>query len=132
MKIAVIEDDLPIALMYEAKLKLAGYDVAVAHNGISGLELLEKFQPNLVLLDIKMPHMSGDKMLEKVRATDWGSALRVVVLTNISRDEAPSNLRLLGVERYIVKAHHTPAQLLQIVNEILGIKEQKQSFQGKL
>jgi DNA-binding NarL/FixJ family response regulator len=67
-----------------------------------------------------MPVMPGDEMLEKMRRTDWGSTIRVIVLTNISRDEAPRSLSLLNVDRYIVKAHHTPAQVLDIINEILN------------
>lgn len=125
MKIAVVEDDQPIAKMYETKLKLAGYDVQVAHNGSSGFDLLKQFSPDLVLLDIRMPEVSGDEMLEKVRSTDWGSGILVIILTNISKDEAPSSLRLLGIERYIVKAHHTPAQVLEIVNEVLSIKQKR-------
>jgi CheY-like chemotaxis protein len=68
-----------------------------------------------------MPVMSGDVMLEKLRQTDWGANIRVVVLTNISRDEAPMGLRLLNVDRYVVKAHHTPAQVLDIIEEILQV-----------
>jgi DNA-binding NarL/FixJ family response regulator len=67
-----------------------------------------------------MPEMSGDEMLEKIRATDWGSKPRVIILTNISRDEAPHNLRFLNVDRYIVKAHHTPSQVIDIVNEVIS------------
>jgi len=132
MKIAVIEDDLPIANMYKAKLELADYEVRLAHDGIEGFELMKEFVPDITLLDIKMPQMNGDEMLEKVRATDWGSGLRVVVLTNISKDEAPSSLRFLGIERYIVKAHHTPSQVLEIVEDILKKTKQKNTFQSKL
>ncbi len=120
MKIAVIEDELPIAQMYKIKLDRSGYDVKVAHNGIDGLKLCEDFQPDLVLLDIKMPHMTGDELLMQMRSKDWGGSIKVIILTNISKDEAPSNLRLLNVHRYIVKAHHTPSQVLEIVKEVLG------------
>jgi len=120
-KIAVVEDDLPICSMYEFKLKNSGYNVQVAHNGKDGLELCREFMPDLILLDLRMPIMSGDEMLEKLRATDWGKSIRVVVLTNISRDEAPHNLRLLHVDRYIVKAHHTPQQVIDVIREILAI-----------
>lgn len=118
-KIAVIEDDLPICNMYRIKLESAGYEVKTAHNGEEGYTLIEEFEPNLVLLDLKMPVMTGDVMLEKIRSTDWGAKPRVIILTNISKDEAPHGLRFLNVDRYIVKAHHTPSQVIDIVQEIL-------------
>ena len=120
IKIAIVEDDLPIANMYKIKLESAGFQTVLAHDGKQGLEVIKKHLPQLVLLDIRMPVMPGDEMLEKMRRTDWGSTIRVIVLTNISRDEAPRSLSLLNVDRYIVKAHHTPAQVLDIINEILG------------
>lgn len=120
IKIAVIEDEPSICEMYRMKLENAGYDVKTAHDGQEGLELLEEFKPQLILLDLKMPVMSGDEMLAKLRETDWGAEIRVIILTNISRDEAPRTLQFLNIDRYIVKAHHTPAQVLEIVEEILN------------
>lgn len=122
MKIAIIEDDLPIAAMYKHKLTSADHEVKVAHDGELGFNLLEEFNPELVLLDLKMPKITGDEMLLRVRETEWGSKLRVIILTNLSKDEAPTSLRFLNIDRYVVKAHHTPAQVLEIVNEVLGIK----------
>lgn len=118
-KIAIVEDDRPIASMYELKLQKAGFDTVIAHNGKEGLEVIKKNSPDLVLLDLRMPIMSGDEMLEKMRATKWGSKIHVIILTNISKDEAPMNLRLLNIDRYIVKAHHTPQQVLGIIKEII-------------
>lgn len=118
-KIAVIEDDIPICNLYKMKLELSNFEVKTAHNGEDGFELIKEYSPALILLDLKMPIMTGDEMLQKIRETDWGSKPRVIILTNISRDEAPHNLRLLNVDRYIVKAHHTPSQVIDIVKEIL-------------
>lgn len=119
-KIAVIEDDEPIRLMYQMKLESLGYVVCTARNGKEGLEIAEKERPDLLLLDLKMPRMSGDEMLKKIRETDWGSSIRVIILTNLNKNEAPHDLRLLSVDRYIVKAHHTPLQVSDIVREVLG------------
>lgn len=118
-KIAIIEDELSICEMYRMKLVGAGYDVKTAHDGQEGLALLEVFKPQLILLDLKMPVMSGDEMLTKLRETDWGAKIKVIILTNISRDEAPRTLQFLNIDRYIVKAHHTPTQVANIVAEIL-------------
>ena len=117
--IAIVEDDLPIQLLYQTKLELAGYHVVTALNGKDGLEIVRKNSPSLILLDLRMPVMNGDEMLARLRETEWGASIRVIVLTNISRDEAPISLRLLHVDRYLVKAHHTPSQIAEIVQEIL-------------
>jgi DNA-binding response OmpR family regulator len=119
-RILIVEDDRPIAAMYELKLKSHDYTVKVAHDGQTGLAEAEAFRPHLILLDLKMPALTGEDMLEKLRATEWGSSLRVLILTNISKDEAPMKLRFLNVDRYIVKAHHTPSQVVEIVKEVLG------------
>ena len=121
-KIAVIEDEPSIRDLYQTKLELEGFVVRTAIDGASGLALIESFQPHLMLLDLRMPDMNGDEMLQHVRSNDWGADVRVVVMTNISRDEAPSVLRLLGVDRYVVKAYYTPSQVVDVVRQILHIK----------
>lgn len=120
-KIAVIEDELPIQAMYRLKLEREGFDVATASNGRTGLELAEQFRPDLILLDLRMPEMSGDEMLKRLRQTDWGASIRVVVLTNISKSEAPHALRFYNVDHYVVKAHFTPSQVVNLVKDLLDI-----------
>ena len=119
-KICIIEDDPAIQLMYKMKLEHEGYDVRSASNGVEGLEIIKSFRPELILLDLRMPVMDGSEMLEKLRTTPWGSNIRVVILTNISKGEAPQNLRFLAVDRYVVKAHNTPTQVMDIIREVLG------------
>lgn len=119
--IAIIEDEIPIAQLYKLKFELEGFTVHVAHDGHQGLQLIKEIRPDLVLLDLRMPRMNGDEMLAKMRATEWGAEARVMILTNLSRQEAPSSLRFLNVERYIVKANHTPAQVVAMVREVLGV-----------
>ncbi len=119
-KIAIVEDDQAVRLMYKLKLEHAGHKVKVATNGQEGLSLAEEFAPDLLLLDLRMPVMDGAEMLNRLRATDWGSNIRVIILANSSKQEAPQALRFLHVDRYIEKAHFTPAQVVAIVSEVLG------------
>jgi len=121
-KIAIVEDEQPIQFMYQLKLEREGFTVATASNGKEGLRLARTFRPDLILLDLRMPEMSGDEMLVRLRQTDWGSSIRVIALTNISKNEAPQALRFLDVDRYIVKAHFTPSQVVAVVYEVLGVK----------
>ncbi|MDB5185190.1 MAG: hypothetical protein JWN38_998 [Candidatus Saccharibacteria bacterium] len=118
-KIAIVEDDRSIADMYAFKLGHSGFLVQVARNGVEGLEMIKAFRPDLILLDLKMPIMPGDEMLEQLRSHEWGTEIKVIILTNISKDEAPHKLRFLNVERYIVKAHYTPSQVMAVIKEVL-------------
>ena len=106
--------------MYQFKLERRDYEVRIAYDGREGLKLIKDFAPAIVLLDLRMPVMSGDEMLERLRATAWGGDTRVIILTNISKAEAPQKLRFLNVDRYVVKAHYTPAQVVNIVDEVLA------------
>lgn len=118
----VIEDDNDLLYLYQLKLEREGFEVATALNGLDGLKVVEQYKPHIILLDLMMPIMGGAEMLATMRAQAWGGQPRVIILTNISRDEAPQALRFLHVDRYVVKAHHTPAQVMHIVHEVLGTK----------
>jgi len=122
LKAVVVEDDQDLQYLYRLKLEREGFIVSTASNGVEGLKVVEEVQPDIILLDLMMPVMNGTEMLAEMRAKSWGSNARVIILTNISRDEAPQALRFLHVDRYIVKAHHTPAQVITIVHEVLGSK----------
>lgn len=119
-KIAIIEDDMAISQMYRIKFEMEGYEVETAENGKVGMKLVEKMQPDIVLLDIMMPEMTGDAMLTEMRKTDWGKDVKVIILTNKGEQEAPEILKSLGVIRYIVKAEMTPRQVAEMVKQELA------------
>lgn len=119
-KILIVEDDEPIRSLYALKLTQEGYEVSTANDGKQGYSAAESSMPDLILLDLRMPVMNGDEMLARMRATDWGSSVRVIILTNISKNEAPHALRFLSVDRYVTKVHHTPSQIVEMVREVLG------------
>lgn len=119
-KIAIIEDDAAIAQMYRMKFEAEGYQVETAENGKLGLSLCEAMKPDVILLDLMMPEMNGDEMLEKLRQTEWGKNIKVIILTNMGEQEAPPSLKALGVEAFIVKADMTPRQVAELVEKHLG------------
>jgi two-component system response regulator ResD len=121
IKVAIVEDEPAIAHMYRLKFEAEGYKVEMAEDGEVGLQLCEDMQPDIVLLDLMMPVMDGTEMLTKMRATDWGKDIKVLILTNRGREEAPEELRELNIHSYIVKAEMTPRQVFTKVQEALGI-----------
>lgn len=119
-KIAIIEDDQAISQMYRMKFEAEGYEVETAENGKLGLKLADEMRPDIVLLDLMMPEMTGDEMLVKLRAADWGKDMKVIILTNMGEQEAPEVIKTLGVRRFIVKAEMTPRQVAEMVKTELA------------
>ncbi|HKX72937.1 MAG TPA: response regulator [Candidatus Saccharimonadales bacterium] len=119
IKIAIIEDDSVIAQMYRMKFEAEGFEVQTAENGKLGVELCEKFRPDMILMDLKMPEMSGEEALERIRQSNWGKTVPVIILTNLGEEEAPKNLQTLGIHSYIVKAELTPRQVTERVKQAL-------------
>lgn len=119
-KVAIIEDDQTISQMYRFKFEAEGYQVETAENGRLGLELAEAMKPDIILLDLMMPEMTGDQMLAKLRATPWGKNIKVIILTNMGEQEIPESIRTLGVEAVILKADMTPRQVAELVKKHLA------------
>lgn len=120
-KIAIIEDDAVINQMYRMKFEADGFDVQVADNGKSGVGMVESFGPDIILLDLQMPEMTGDEALKKIRSQPWGLKIPVIILTNTGIEESPASLKELKIHSYIVKAELTPSQVVARVKEALEI-----------
>lgn len=121
-KIAIIEDDQVINQMYRMKFEAAGFDVSTAGDGETGIEMVSKFRPDIILLDLQMPRMDGAEALEHIRAAKNTADTPVIILTNLGEEEAPKNLRSLGIHSYIVKAELTPSQVVGRVKDALDKK----------
>jgi DNA-binding response OmpR family regulator len=115
VKIAIIEDDQAISQMYRIKFESVGFTVETAENGRLGLEMVENLRPDIVLLDLMMPEMSGDEMLIQLRKKPWGVNMPVIILTNVGEQEIPDIVRQLGVNKFILKADMTPKQVVDLV-----------------
>ena len=77
-------------------------------------------KPDIILLDLMMPEMNGDEALEKIRASDWGKNIKVIILTNMGEQEIPPKVKELGVSGVILKADMTPRQVAETVEQKLG------------
>ncbi len=119
-KIAIIEDDQTISQMYRFKFEAENYEVQTAENGKLGLELCENMKPDIILLDLMMPEMTGDQMLTELRKQAWGKNIKVIILTNMGEQEIPDEVKSLGVSAVILKADMTPRQVAEVVKKTLG------------
>ena len=119
-KIAIIEDDPTISQMYRMKFEADGFDVRMAGNGKIGVDLVKSFKPDIILLDIQMPEMDGAAALKLIREHKESKDTPVIILTNLGEEEAPSEMRSLGISSYIVKANNTPRQVVAHVKNTIG------------
>ena len=100
-KILIVDDEPDFRTFTEMVLKRLGYDVSLADNGWSGLELYRREHPDVILLDLKMPEMDGMEVLKQIRTVD--SKQPVIVLTGDRSPQTERQVRALGVSEFLVK-----------------------------
>jgi len=118
-KVVIVEDNVSLADIYQTRLELIGYKCFIAYNGIDALALIQKELPNLVLLDLMVPKVAGDQILEIMRRSDWGKNIKVLIISNLNEADAPAGLRQQGIEGYVVKANLSYDKIDQLVDQIL-------------
>jgi two-component system KDP operon response regulator KdpE len=123
--ILIAEDDPFISRMYEIKLQSAGFKVLLKNNGRDAYEAIKSEHPNLAILDINMPELSGLDVLGALQGDGMDfSAMPVIVLTNSSELSDRNRAHSFGAE-YLVKAELTPREVLDMINAKLGLNQKK-------
>src|SRR6476646_11125401 len=112
VRILVADDDADIRDLVEFKLTQAGYAVEAVPDGVSAWEAFEASPPQLAVLDVMMPGLSGIDVLRKIRESEFG-AVHVLLLRAKSRDSA------VGADDYVIKPF-SPRELLHRVNGMLA------------
>jgi two-component system, OmpR family, response regulator VicR len=119
-RILIVEDENALNDAYRMILTKAGYDVATAFDGREALERIHDKEPELILLDLRMPRMDGIEFLRHVKLLDEHPHVRVIVFSNYDMQKEIDEAYRLGAERYILKAWASPKELLQVVQDTLG------------
>lgn len=119
-RIVIVEDNTALAEIYKTRLELLGYQCYIAYNGITGLYFIQKEQPDLVLLDLMVPDIAGDQILLRMRGSNWGKNIKVLIISNLNESDAPAGLRDLGIEGYLVKANLSDDMIDQVVQRTIG------------
>lgn len=118
-KIVIVEDNFALSDVYKTRLELLGYTCFAAYDGVQALSVIEKELPDLVLLDLMVPKIAGDQVLERMRESEWGKNIKVMIISNLNEVDAPAGLRNLGIEAYAVKANLADDQIDALVDAIL-------------
>jgi two-component system, sensor histidine kinase and response regulator len=121
-KILLVEDDPQISELYRIKLTNLGFDFSHAPHGLLGLKAVEADVPDIILLDLRMPVMDGETFLRLLRKNEAWVDIPVIILTNISKSEAPQTIWHYGISGYIIKAHSTPSEIGALVQKTLHDK----------
>lgn len=119
-RVLIIEDNNVLASVYGSTLSQAGFQVAVASDGQTGLDQLAKFSPDLVVLDLMLPKIDGLEVLRRIRADEARASLPVIVFSNSYTSDRTREVWNAGATQVLVKASCPPKQLLQIVGTSLS------------
>jgi DNA-binding response OmpR family regulator len=119
--ILLVEDEAPFQEIYRDILESEGYDIVIQETGEGALEWLEYNTPDLVLLDIILPKISGIDVLTQMRQTATTQNTPVVVYSVIDDQEQIDNAMKLGANNFMIKGQTAAYDVLATVNELLGV-----------
>lgn len=120
-KILIVEDDPYVMRFYQNLFRMsgAGYQVFTASNGPEGMAVAKTELPDLILLDVIMPEMSGLDVLEALKADPITQNVTVIMLTNISDTETVQKSVKLGASGFIIKSDTPPQKLMEEIQKHL-------------
>jgi len=118
--ILLIEDDPFLIDIYTTKLETSGFEVGVAKNGEEALDKLKEKKPDLVILDIVLPRLDGWEVLARIKENPELKDLKVVALSNLGQKEEVEKGVKMGATKYLIKAHHTPAEVVEEIKKCLA------------
>jgi len=116
--ILVVEDELPLALMIQANLARHGYQARCANDGQQALDMVAAQRPDLIVLDIMLPVLSGWEVLQHLKGSPETEGIPVIVLTALGEDRDIAKGWGLGTDCYLVKPFEV-ADLLILVERFL-------------
>lgn len=121
-RILLVEDDDALANVYLMRLQTEGFDVRRVANGEDALAAAISYKPDLVLLDVMMPKVSGFDVLDIIRNTPETANLKVIMLTALSQDSDKERAQALGVDDYLVKSQVVIADVMERIKHHLGME----------
>ena len=116
--ILVIDDNVDAAFTLQMLLKLKGYQVEIRHDGHEAIAAAESLRPEVILLDISMPGMSGYEVCKQIREQEWGKTIVIVALTGFGKEEDKKRTQEAGFDAHLVKPVDLQT-LMDVLNQLL-------------
>jgi len=117
-KIVVADDDLDLCELLEMKLRQSNYEVFTAMDGVQALEVVRRIRPNLVILDIMMPLMTGMEVLRQLKSEIATADIPIILMTAKRQESDVNSGFALGVVDYIVKPFNLKDLVAQVKDAI--------------
>ncbi len=118
-KILIVEDDDFLRSLAVTKLEKESFTVFMAPNGQDGLEIAQKELPDLIILDLMLPIMSGFDVLAQLKAADTTKGTKVIVFSNLGEESDIKKCLDMGANDYLVKANFTLDELVDKIKTLL-------------
>jgi CheY-like chemotaxis protein len=119
-KVLIVEDEPMLQDAYRQVLTFKGYAVAVASNGVEGIEQLDKFKPQVVLLDVLMPRLDGIGFLQQSNVRARYPRIKIIACTNLSDQATADQMAAHGADRQVLKSDMSPTQLVELIEELVN------------
>lgn len=118
--ILVVEDELPFRLIYRDALDMYGYNVLEAENGEEAMHVIEQSPPDLILLDLVLPKLSGFDMLTKLKQSPKTKGIPVIVYSVLNDKISIDRALALGADDFTIKGETPAAKVVDKVRRLLG------------
>lgn len=122
-KVMLVEDDINLREIYAARLTAEGYEIVTASDGEEALSKAVSANPNLIVLDVMMPKISGFDVLDILRSTPETETTKVVMLSALSQEGDQQRGEKLGADKYLIKSQITLEDVVETVKEMLDNNE---------
>ncbi len=122
-RILLVEDDEALAKVYLTRLETEGFEVSHCSNGETALSQALSFKPDLILLDVMMPKISGFDVLDILRNTPGTAKTKIVILTALSQPSDLDKAKSLGADEYLVKSQVVIADVIATIRSSLGLPQ---------
>jgi len=117
-RILIIDDDTVVLDMLNKTLAMHDFDVLAAPDGEQGISLFEQQRPDLVIVDIAMPHINGYQVIQRIRAIGGDVATPIVILTAFPQSVTQQDDDAIGADLYLTKPISS-TMLIEFINRLL-------------